>query len=273
MRSLQQLSRTGVLILGALCHVPAVGFAADGTTLITQLKAVTGTVGPGDAPGFPITIATPGSYTLATNIYVGLECVPAIEITASNVTLNLNGFEIAKHAASVDCDASGVYAPYPTDNVVLLNGTIRAMPRWAVEINNGRIEGIRAVDNAAGLFLWRGGIVVRNEVRGNGRHSPGAPLDYASLGIGVRCLYASCAIRENLVANNSGTGISASRCNVHSNTVTHNGGVGFFDESGRSCRLAENFFTDNNLSAPFPQAQIKGGLNAGGNICSQASCF
>jgi hypothetical protein len=68
-------------------------FAVDGVILIDQNKALAGNVSPGDAPGFPVSIRRPGSYRLAGNLTVpsGLN---GIEITESNVTVDLNGFSL-----------------------------------------------------------------------------------------------------------------------------------------------------------------------------------
>ena len=60
--------------------------------VINQGNAATG-IGGGDTPGFPVTITNSGSYILSTNRSPPTG-VDAIDITASNVTLDLNGFTI-----------------------------------------------------------------------------------------------------------------------------------------------------------------------------------
>src|ERR1700704_150875 len=69
-------------------------YAVDGVVLIDQNRALAGNVTPGDAPGFPVTISQPGSYRLSGNLTVPDINTTAIEITAENVTLDLNGFSI-----------------------------------------------------------------------------------------------------------------------------------------------------------------------------------
>jgi len=72
---------------------------------------------PIQGPG-PVTIAAPGSYYLTSNISVAAGT--AVVITASNVTLDLNGFTIAGNR-----DNFGVVMGNNSLNVVLRNGTIR----------------------------------------------------------------------------------------------------------------------------------------------------
>jgi hypothetical protein len=86
-----------LLLLGG----PLVGIAqaVDGTKLISQNSALLGNVTPADAPGFPVTISMPGSYVLSSNLTVDA-FTTAIEIAASHVTLDLNGFAIL---GPVDC--------------------------------------------------------------------------------------------------------------------------------------------------------------------------
>ena len=62
--------------------------------LITQAKVNTGNFTPGDAPGFPLTISVRGAYKLTGNLTVPNADTTAIQITADNVTLDLNGFGI-----------------------------------------------------------------------------------------------------------------------------------------------------------------------------------
>ena len=66
----------------------------------------------------PVTIATPGSYYLTSNINV--TGTTGVIITASNVTLDLNGFTIAGSQ-----DNFGVVMGSNTLHVVVRNGTIR----------------------------------------------------------------------------------------------------------------------------------------------------
>src|SRR5438477_1054895 len=82
-----------LLIMSALVGaLPA--FAVDGVLLIDQNRALAGNVTPGDTPGFPVTISQSGSYRLSGSLTVPDMNTTAIQITADNVTLDLNGFSI-----------------------------------------------------------------------------------------------------------------------------------------------------------------------------------
>ena len=75
----------------------ALTLAATGTALaqatISHDKALAGSVTPGDAAGYPVTISQPGSYKLMSNLVVPAGS-DGIVITASDVSLDLNGFRI-----------------------------------------------------------------------------------------------------------------------------------------------------------------------------------
>src|SRR5690348_7192989 len=79
----------------AILALPYAASAADGVILIDQAAALAGSVTPGDAPGFPVTLSQPGSYRLSGNLTVPDADTTAIQITADSVTLDLNGFTIA----------------------------------------------------------------------------------------------------------------------------------------------------------------------------------
>ena len=78
-----------ILSLGAS---PAL--AVDGVIEINQAAALAGGITPCDAPGFPVTISQPGSYRLTSNLIVPDAATNGIQITANDVTLDLNGFSI-----------------------------------------------------------------------------------------------------------------------------------------------------------------------------------
>jgi hypothetical protein len=88
--SIQRLICFAFTLTGAFSTL----YAGDGVILIDQNRALAGNVTPVDAPGFPVTITQPGSYRLSGNLTAGAN-VSGIEILASNVTLDLNGFTIS----------------------------------------------------------------------------------------------------------------------------------------------------------------------------------
>jgi hypothetical protein len=99
-------------------------YAVDGVVLIDQNRALAGNVTPGDTAGFPVTISQPGSYRLSGNLTVGTVNVQAIQITVSNVTLDLNGFQVqCTYDASVGF-GTGCIASGGTNATAIRNGKI-----------------------------------------------------------------------------------------------------------------------------------------------------
>src|SRR5690349_7542173 len=74
------------VVAALLSIVASTSWAVDGVVLIDQNKALAGGVSPGDLPGFPVTISSPGSYRLAGNLNVPAGA-DGINITANNVSL------------------------------------------------------------------------------------------------------------------------------------------------------------------------------------------
>jgi hypothetical protein len=72
-------------------------------------------------------ISQPGSYYLTTNL-VGVSGESGIEITASNVTLDLNGFALMGVAGS----KSGIYIPSVCNNVTVRNGSVSGWGNYGV---------------------------------------------------------------------------------------------------------------------------------------------
>jgi hypothetical protein len=67
---------------------------AQAQTTIDQNKALSGSITPGDSPGFPITLSVAGAYKLTGNLVVPAN-LSGVEVTAAGVTLDLNGFNIS----------------------------------------------------------------------------------------------------------------------------------------------------------------------------------
>ena len=98
----------------ALAWAPAAS-ATDGTILITQATASHGLPGC-PVTGFPIVICQPGSYRLGSNLSAPVD-TGAIVVTATTVTLDLNGFAIRGSLSAIGVEADGA-------NVSIKNGTI-----------------------------------------------------------------------------------------------------------------------------------------------------
>ena len=126
--------------------------------------------------GFPYVISEPGSYILSGNLTVPDENTTAIEVQADHVTVDLNGFAIigpvqcTAENGSVSCSPEGtgfgVRAQFAFPTVVR-NGSVRGMGSGGVQIDSGRVEGIRALENG-GRGIGARGIVTRCFAQLNG---------------------------------------------------------------------------------------------------------
>jgi hypothetical protein len=222
-------------------------YAVDGVILIDPGKVNRGGITPGDGPGFPITISQPGSYRLTGNLTVPDAFTTAIEITADNVTLDLNGFSIlgpnvctpnpttcthsgngvGVHAGSF---SAGVVAPR---SVKVMNGMVRGMGFHGVRLMGDAtaVERVHATSNGGpGIVVGTGSVTDSiATVNGTGSAIIGwivrgcMSANNGNVGISIR--QGGAAI-GNTSAFNGGDGISAYQATVKGNTTNNNGDNG-----------------------------------------------
>lgn len=133
-------------------------------TQINQAHALAGNVTPGDPAGFPVVISLPGSYQLTSNLDVPAG-KSAVEITASHVTLDLNGFLISKKVP--DPQFAAISAGPGVGFVAVSNGHIQGMGGITLEGVSNRIEKVQLEGPAplgTGMRLGNLGVAVRNQV-------------------------------------------------------------------------------------------------------------
>ena len=198
--------RTLVLTLCLLA--PFSAHAVDG---VIEINADCATFGcfSGDSAGFPVTITSPGSYRLTSDIVVGDFNTTAIQVTSNSVTIDLNGFALRGpnqcSGSTLTCNGSGSgdgIDASSMDDVVIRNGIIRGMGDDGIRVCGGaRIESVTVADNGdIGIFAGCAGsrltdLVVR-ENGGNG----------VSLGFG------SSYITDSTVFNNGTQGVAGGYC-------------------------------------------------------------
>jgi len=170
--SLQAL-RLSLFVLAVMAFGPNMVSAANGS--IDQKGAQQGKVTAGDTPGFPITISEPGSYVLRSNLIVTQAGVTVIEITASDVTLDLAGFSIIGpntcSGTPVECTIQGGggigikavadAGPSP-ENVRVMNGNVRGMGGHGIRMMGSGtvVERVHAVSNGGpGIVVGQGSII------------------------------------------------------------------------------------------------------------------
>jgi parallel beta-helix repeat protein len=247
----------GLALLGSAAPVGAV----DGVIEINQAKVMA-------SGGFPFVISQPGSYRLTGDITVD-ENTTAIRITASNVTVDLNGFAIigptvcsgVPPITPFECAPTGTGGGVVSDggdNATVLNGTVRGMGGAGVSVGGqSRVEGVHAISNGGGgIGASFSSLIAGNVVNSNGASG-------ISLGSG-------CTVTGNTVNNNGGIGISAQAgSTLIGNTVRGNIGLGLsLSGIGGASGYTSNVLNGNNVGG----AQVSGGVQMGGNVCAGVAC-
>lgn len=208
----------------------------------------------GGVSTLPIVIAKPGAYQLVSNIDVTLDptAVPetdAIQITADNVTLDLNGFQITGAGACTgtpvtSCDpvgdpagGSGVNACDGAGcavNATVMNGTVRGMAGAGVRLGDGaRVHGVRAGENGeGGIQVGKNSVVAHSHADRNG--SFGIEADDGS------------RLDSNTATGNAGAGAAAGDVSlVRGNVVTSNTtGLQLGNNTGYDANVASGNSTD-----------------------------
>ena len=163
----------------------------------------------------PTVITRPGIYILQNNIAVSSGV--AIEIRASDVVLDLNGFSI-NGPATASTRAIGIYA-FNRDRIQIRNGTIRgflygiflssdqdSVIRYRTGFSHGGhvVENLRLVDNQSRAVRVEGrGNVVRNNLILN---TGGTTIYPKSYGLAIDAIGPGALLEGNVVYNSFGMG-------------------------------------------------------------------
>ncbi len=135
-----------------------------------------GSVTSGDDPGFPVTISQSGVYRLTGNLSVPDNNTTAILITASSVTVDLNGFSIM---GPVSCSQDPVVCPepgkgigiksaaQPVQSVKVMNGTVRGMGSDGIQLSSLRssVDGVTAESNSGSGISVTGTVTASSALR------------------------------------------------------------------------------------------------------------
>ena len=182
-------------------------------TTIDQNRALAGSINPGDAPGFPVTLNLPGSYKLVGNLVVPAG-FKGIVITADGVTLDLNGFTVS---GPITCDVSKV--PECTGSNTGTHGIEIVGARTVVR--NGSVRGF----DGDGVHLSAMLDVVDNLVIDSNSGS-GIHVEPAAVGLFG---YSATRISHTMVTQNRMNGITVSQgfaVNVVDSVASRNGRCG-----------------------------------------------
>jgi hypothetical protein len=221
-----------LLAAGSLVLLSGVSPAADGVVLIDQATIVA-------SGGFPYKITEPGSYRLSGDLVVKAADMTAINIDASNVTIDLNGFSITGPGST-----AGLYG------VADLNaGT-------AIAVRNGTIAGFSygiQLTGSGGLKDAVTGAIIENMIVYNN-------------GVGISTGPSS-LVRGNVVTGNTSDGIiTRSYSTIAGNTVTNDGEVGI--ATNCPSNLVGNIAIGNksNFSAPLTIITVPPCTFSGNNL-------
>ncbi|MCX7723348.1 MAG: right-handed parallel beta-helix repeat-containing protein [Verrucomicrobiae bacterium] len=230
----------------------------------------------------PCAITNAGSYYLTTNL-IGVSGASGITITASNVTLDLNGFALIGVPGSVH----GIQVASGATGLCVHNGVIR---RWGsrgvdAEGSDGAVfEDLRVLDNGSWGLASGQRSVVRNctAIKNRGR---GIAVDYHSVVTG--CLAAETdgdgffspngvTMRDCLAMNNAGNGFTPAGVSVLTGcTSRDNWGAGFWVGDGSSvvnCTATANGGPGvwAGLSTVVKDCSLKN--NGNGGVVAQDNC-
>ncbi len=230
-----------ILAGGLLLTLSLVAAAESGVVYLDQSRALAG-LGGGDGPGFPITLHRPGRYALSGDLEVAGADSTAIEVHASDVSIDLAGFEIR---GPVTCRGKpvrgcthrgrgdGVHGIGRADRVAVRGGTITGMGDDGVDLlgHGARVDSLLVRANAgAGI---RVGIKAR--VRDSAADRNG------SFGIGAG---GDSTLKANRAHGNRGFGIGAHNASLVEGCVSYeNGSHGFF--GGAAGRFVNSSALDN----------------------------
>jgi len=205
--------------VAAMLAFAAAAGAVDGTIEINQAKVLAGS-------GFPFTISTANtSYRLTGSLTVPAS-TSGINVTANNVTIDMNGFSIAG-PGSTSGAVNGVGATGIAD-VTVENGTITGMGIAIVLGNFGIVRNVHADTNGFGIDVGDNSVV------------EGCTANNSTANYGIRCSM-ECSISGNTANGNADEGIfcSDSGCQITGNTANGNAGVGI-ECGSNACVISGN---------------------------------
>src|ERR1022692_1296505 len=187
------MSRLGLLTLLSilLVWVGVAGAAVSkdaGVVLINQAEAIAGGITSCDTAGFPVTICTSGSYRLSGDLNVP-SGTDGIEITASNVSLDLNGFTIVLPASGSTPSICSIKSIGSLSLIRIQNGILSGGDcgvNLAAVPNRVPVPCVSCPLSAIGIHASGNAVIRRNSVA------------QAEFGIDVQC---PAVVVENVLAN------------------------------------------------------------------------
>jgi hypothetical protein len=241
-------SYDAAVLFAAMAWVFTAAEAFANPVVITQDKAMSGGITPGDNPGFPITLSRRGSYIFESDI-LPTSGANGIEVTMPYVTIDLNGFLLhGSSAASYGITTTGNALTVKDGTIAHFNlDGIRTATAYLI------VENMHIVENGgSGASLGNYAKVTGSTISANG-------------GYGIKCgVY--CHLEGNIISSNQLTGAFLDSATILGNTIQNNKGYGIY--SNEQSGYGNNTLLGNNSGG----AQIGGGVLIGmqPNACSPA---
>ncbi len=280
--------------------------AGDGAREINQTCALQTGCFTGDTPGYPVTLTSPGSYLLTSNLAITGENTHGLEVSASHVTIDLGGFAIegpiACTGAPLTCIPSfgtgvGIRASAVTVQALSVHGgTITGMGSTGIQLPNySSVADVRLVGNRqVGISTGTGATIRNTKGERNGGTgiacgTNGSIEDSSAIGnlsVGISCSTGA-SIRSAVARDNGSTGIVAgSNSIVSQSAASGNTGNGISVGAGslvQECHAVSNSNFGLSLStvatgyranvvASNGMGTIGSGTNLGHNLCNGLIC-
>ncbi len=268
--------RKTVLEILAIALVPCCAFAVDGQVLINQSTVMA-------AGGFPYTISQPGSYKLSGNL--NPTNLTAIQITANNVALDLNGFTISCNSCitppcnGATCTGTLADGILVSGSVVtIMNGTITGFIAGnGINFTSGRrlvVDHVKATENNIGIRSSGGGGVLSVSVCDLSDNATNVGLYDAGRGDSGSGISMSVGlVTGSVISENGSYGVLVGEVNAQSGaSITNNfifaNGQGIRGNSGLGSQTAFglNTITNNTFG------DVSGATSMGNNVCSSGPC-
>jgi parallel beta-helix repeat protein len=261
----RKLSAAVFFAAAAMLAWAASAGAVDGTIEINQAKVQA-------AAGFPYKITSSGSYRLTGNLTVPAS-TDGIDVTAANVTIDLNGFLITG-PGSTESIPIGINASGKSD-VTVENGTVTGFGTGAQVGPSGIVKNVHA--DANGFGINGGNNTLIEGCTANNSTQPS--------GVAIFCA-AGCVISGNTANGNPNIGIGSGNGSVISGNVAfHNTtGTGIYCQ-GTGCLITGNTAFNNGVGITGTDAtmgyggnvldqtnNVSFGTNLGHNLCSGTIC-
>jgi hypothetical protein len=278
--------KTTLALLTLIALTGASALAADGVREINQACATGDGCFSGDAPGFPVTIASPGSYVLTGDLNVPDENTTAIGVTTTFVTINLNGFAIGGVTTCTGTVGGEDFACAPLGTGIGINAPSLALTvrngyvthlgdRGVVGGNGSVVEGVHFSHNGGvAVTVGVGAIVRSNTVRMNGGtmigqdRIAGVSANFTTQVLGNTMqqldgagISAAGRVADNTLISIEGDAVIATSGVVEGNEIALATGFGL--RASGSTGYVGNVIRGNNSNGD----QVSSGVELGTNLC------